>query len=519
MDVRCASAVFFNGKVYTLARHRQMAKAIAVADGRIVGVGDDSEIKRMAPRGAYKIDLGGRAVVPGFIDCHTHFVQMGLDAMTVDLSHTKTIDEALSLMKESAKKTPHGEWVVGTNWKETGWENGRFMTRKDLDDCCPENPAVAHRVCGHLSSVNTRAIELLGIDDKTQDVERDASGRLTGILTESAVSIVRNALKPDESRKMRGLMLAIHKAHSLGVTSINDSCSQGDLAIYRCAEKAGKLSVRTYLNMPSDALDSLLELSYVSGIGSEWLKLGGLKIFCDGALGARTAALSEPFADDPGNKGMLVHSRKEFDDIIMRTHEADMQLAVHAIGDAGIEVTIKAIETALERRPRKDHRHRIEHLELPAVGHLKRMRTSKIIASMQPNFIGEWGGTDGMYLARLGPRRLVRNNPFKEILNSRVKLVFGSDCMPFSPVYGIHSAANAPHDAQRISVSAAVSAYTRDAAYASFEERLKGTIEEGKLADFVVLSADPFEDPKAISSIVVLKTVVGGSIVFERRKR
>jgi hypothetical protein len=511
--------VFFNGRIHTLDAGKKLARAIAVADGRVVAVGDDVEIKRLAPRGCHKYDLGGKAVLPGFIDCHTHFIQMGVDSMNVDLSRTRTLDEAMSLLRESSKKIPEGEWVIGTGWKETGWKDARFITAKDLDECCPKHPVVAHRVCGHMSTVNSMAMSLLGIGAKTPDVELDPSGRPTGILRESAVSIARAATAPDRAKRLKGLALAIRKAHSLGVTSVHDNGDAKDLGIYRACERAGKLGVRVWYNTPSANLRSMLSMSVSTGIGSEFLKLGGLKVFCDGALGARTAALTEPYADDPSNKGMFVHDRAELEEIVSEAHGAEIQLAIHAIGDAGIDVALSSIRSAMDKNPRRDHRHRIEHLELPSPAHLEEMRRLKIIASMQPNFIGEWGGTEGMYVSRLGTKRASSNNPFREVLRSKVKLVFGSDCMPFSPTYGIHSAVNAPYDAQRISVLDAVAAYTRDAAYASFEERLKGTLAVGKLADFVVLSADPFSAPEQISSIKVVKTVVGGEVVFESTRK
>jgi len=519
---KTSTAFFYNGKIVTFDTGIAIGRAISVEDGRISGVGDVDEVRRIVPRGAHRYDLGGKVVVPGFIDCHTHFIQLGLDALTVELSQTKTIEEALSLMKEAAKRTPEGEWIVGTGWKESGWTGGRFITRADLDSACPNNPAVAHRVCGHLSSVNSGALSLLGIDAKTPDAEVDGSGKPTGVLTESAVSIARAATRPDSAKKLKALTLATRKAHSHGVTSVHDNGDSSDFETYREAEKAGRLGVRVWFNTPTDTLESRRKLFASTGIGSDWLKMGGLKVFCDGALGARTAALSEPFCDDPKNRGCYVHERKEFEEIVASTNEAGIQLAIHAIGDLGIDATIAALSSALERTPRRDHRHRIEHLELPAKPHLALMRRMGLIASMQPNFVGEWGGTDGMYISRLGNARTSRNNPFREVLQSRVKLVFGSDCMPMSPLYGIHSAVNAPYPSQRIGAVDAFSAYTKDAAHASFEDHIKGSISKGKYADFAVLSADPFETPQKISSMTVLRTVVGGIVVYERseaRKR
>lgn len=516
MNLRHATAIYYNCKVYTFDRFNKSARAVAVDDGRIVDIGSVSEIRKNAPRGCDKYDLRGKTVVPGFIDCHTHFVQMGVDSGNVDLSKTKSLEEALALIREAAKLIPEDEWVIATSWKESGWVDGRFITRDDLDSCCPGHPCVAHRVCGHMSSVNSKAISELSIDRKTHDACVDTSGRLTGVLKESAVSIPRLATAPDFAKKTTGLEAATMMAHSLGVTSINDNGESEDLHVYRTAERRGTLGVRVWFNTPSGTLDSMLKMGLSTGIGSDFLKLGGLKIFCDGALGARTAALSEEYSDDRGNKGMLVQRKSELDDLVGRANEANIQLAIHAIGDVGIDVTVKSLASALAKSPKTDHRHRIEHLELPTSGHLKEMRKLGLIASMQPNFIGEWGGTNGMYISRLGAKRTARNNPFKEVLASKVRLVFGSDCMPFSPLYGIHSAVNAPYPSQKISAFDAFAAYTRDAASASFSEDMKGTLSKGKLADFVVLSDDPFETSSKLSSVRVLKTIVDGDVVFDR---
>jgi len=518
MVARRADIVFYNAKVYTFDDAVGNARAIAVEEGRIIAVGSDKEIKRSAPRGCEKVDLGGRPVFPGFTDSHTHFIGMGVDSLGVDLSGTKSVDEALSLMRKAAEKAPPGGWVVGTGWSESRWSDGRFITRKDLDNSCPGHPAVAHRVCGHLSSVNSRAIDEMKLDAKTPDVEVSANGELTGVLRESAVVLAWSATKPSEVLKTRGLMAATKKAHRLGVTSIHDNGQMEDLRVYEEAESRGKLGVRVRFNIPSAHLNSILDLGLASNFGSEMLRIGGVKIFCDGALGARTAALSQPFVDDPGNKGVFVHRRKELDEMVSLANGAGIQIVMHAIGDAGIGTAISSIAAAVKSNPRKDHRHRIEHLELPGVEHLTSMRRLGIVASMQPNFVGEWGGINGMYYSRLGPERAARNNPFREVLDGKVRLAFGSDCMPFSPVYGILSAVNAPHKAQRISPEEAIRAYTSGPAYAAFEEDIKGAVSPGKLGDLVVLSADPIGDPSSLASVCVLKTIVGGEIVYEKSK-
>lgn len=518
MVARRADAVFYNGKVYTFDSGIGVVRALAVSDGEVIAVGSDSEIKGSAPRGCDKYDLGGKVVIPGFIDSHTHFVNMGVNIMNVDLMGAKSLNDAMARMKAGAKKVAEGEWVIGAGWTESKWAEGRFITKEDLDACCPNHPAVAHRICMHMSSVNSKAIDVLGLNAEIPGVESDAGGRLTGIIRESAVNIVLSATAPGKAKNARALTLATKRAHSLGVTSVQDNGSIEHLAVYRSAERSGKLGVRVTFNIPSSHLDSMLNLSLSSGLGSDFLRIGGVKIFCDGALGARTAALSEPYSDDPKNKGMFMQDRDAFDDMVAKANDADIQLVIHAIGDMGIEAVVSSIESALKDSPKKDHRHRIEHLELPSPQHLRRMQRLRLIASMQPNFVGEWGGINGMYYGRLGEKRAIRNNPFKEVLSARVRMVFGSDCMPFSPLYGVVSAVNAPHEAQRITAEEAVAAYTREAAFASFEETSKGTIAEGKHADLVILSGDPFTDAESLRNATVLKTVVGGKIVYERTK-
>lgn len=506
-----STTLFFNGRILTMSS-RARASAMIVEAGRIAEIGSLTDLRRAAPRGAERIDLKDRFVVPGFNDCHTHFVQMGVDSMSIDLARTRTMMEALELIKKGASRSKGDNWVVATGWRESAWPDGRFISRSDLDDCCRALPMVAYRICGHLCSVNTRAMSELGIDERTPDAELDSGGRPTGVLTESAVEACRKATETDAATRLKGIVRATRKAYRLGVTSVTDNGSTQDLAAYMTAKRSGRLNIRVSFNIPSANLDSLLDSSISTGLGDSWLRLGGVKVFCDGALGARSAALSRPYADDPSNSGMFVHKREDLDSLTARANEAGIQLAIHAIGDMGIDAAISTISQALRGNPRRDHRHRIEHLELPTRAHLQAMRRLGILASMQPNFIGEWGGTEGMYVSRLGPVRTSRNNPFREVLDEGVTLAFGSDCMPFHPMYGMSSAVNAPFPSQRIAPLEALAAYTRDAAFTSFEERDKGTLEKGKLADFAVLSGDIL-DPGISPNVTVLMTVLGGDVV------
>ena len=517
-----SDGLFYNGRILTFDSKPKTAEAIAVRDGKIVAIGTYDEVRVEVPRGCDKHNLKGRHVIPGFIDSHTHFLQMGLDRFNADLSSARSLKEALSLMASVAQRTPEGHWVIGTNWTEEAWPDGRHLTKADLDRCCPKHPAVAYRVCLHMCSVNSKAVERAGIDESTPGAVMTPSGKLTGVMKDSGLGIVYASIPTSEETRLKMLLSATIKAHSVGVTSIHDNGDVGaiyngdtsNLRTFKTAERMGKLRVRIRFNMPSSNLGHMLKLSS-SGLGSEWLSVGGLKVFCDGAVGARTAAMSEPYADDLGNKGSLVHNMRDLDDMVARASKGNIQLVIHAIGDVGIEAAISSIEKALEKTSESDHRHRIEHLSQPSAEHLKRMRRLGLIASMQPNFVVPFADVGGVYLKRLGPERARWSYPIAEVLRAGVRLAFGSDCMPMSPLLGIMCAASAAHKPQRITVEQGIAAYTVGAAYAGFEETVKGTISVGKMADFVVLSNDPFADARNIESTNVAQTVVAGRVVFD----
>jgi predicted amidohydrolase YtcJ len=261
-------------------------------------------------------------------------------------------------------------------------------------------------------------------------------------------------------------------------------------------------------------LSSLVAAGLMTGFGDAWFRLGAIKVFSDGSLGAYTAALREPYEGRPGDRGMLVHPRAELMTILRTEHRSGFQTATHAIGDDAIDEVITALEAVQAEEPRKDPRHRIEHFELPDDDLLRRSRKAGLIASCQPNFVGQWSGPGDVYETRLGTERAATNNPYRRVLARRIPLCFGSDGMPYGPLYGIHSAVNGFFGDQRISVEDAFRAATAGGAYASFEEELKGTLEAGKLADFVVLEDDPFEEPDRIAAARVHSTWIGGEPVY-----
>jgi len=494
---------------------------ILVEGDRIEAVGRRGEVE--VPEDAEVIDASGKTVLPGFIDAHCHFLYMGLGLLRyVDLSQARSLEEALELVKRRVEETPKGRWVLGRGWDESLWPERRYITKGDLDPLSPDNPIMLVRICGHLISVNSKALELAGITRETPNppgglIDRGPDGEPTGILRDARELLERVIPPPSEEEALEGLRRACDLALRLGCTSIQDAgLDPKALRIYQRAWEEGVLRVRAYLMLAEEAAEAAERLGIKTGFGDERLRLGSVKLLADGSMGARTAALFEPYADDPSTKGIFTLDPEELRRRIKEAHSRGFQLAVHAIGDRAIEEVVDAIEEALRERPRRDHRHRIEHCEVLTPNQIERIRELSLIASMQPNFVGNWSGPGGMYEARLGPERLRRNNPYRALMDEGVHMAFGSDSMPFHPLYGIWSAVNHPIRESRITVVEAVKCYTLEAAYSSFEEHLKGSLEPGKLADIVIIDGDLLEEPKGIKDMEVYMTIVGGEILYTK---
>ncbi|MFX1286345.1 MAG: amidohydrolase [Promethearchaeota archaeon] len=503
--------------------------AVIIHGSRIVGVGTVGGID--VPKNAEIFDATGKTIIPGFIDSHTHFILMGVRTLTtIDLSNTKSILELVEQVKARLTNLPKRTWLSGHGWDESGWFEKRYPTKKDLDHISPNNPVVLTPCYGHLMSVNSRALELAEITKETVDpsggkIDRDPiTGEPIGVLREEAMTLIDN-IKPliTKEESLKGLHKACEISLSWGCTSIHELEAQAlDFRTYQTALEQGNLRVRAYV-MPTarfteKMLDGIQTLGVRTFFGDEFLRIGAVKIYIDGSMGARTAVFSEPYSDDPSTKGIFTISPEELEQRVIRAHKLGMQVAIHAIGDRGIEEALNAIEVALEQEPRKDHRHRVEHCEILTADQILRIKRLGIIPSMQPNFVGEWGQRGGMYEQRLGPNRLKLNNPYRRLLDENITVTFGSDCgycppWPFNPMYGIWSAVNHPIKENRISLEEAVRCYTLNGAYASFEEDIKGTVEPGKLADIAILSKDLTSiPPEEIKDITVELTMVNGRI-------
>jgi predicted amidohydrolase YtcJ len=493
---------------------------VVIDDEWVVAVGKRDEVP--IPEGAEVIDASGRTVMPGLIDAHVHFLGMGISMIqNLNLRDTASIVEALDLLRKRVSTAEKGEWIRGMGWDDSKWEERRYATRFDLDAVSPDNPVMLVRVCGHLMTLNSRALEVAGITKDTADppgglIDRTPEGEPTGVLRDAGHLVWKNIPPVSEETALEGLRMVCDHALSLGCTGVHEAGLDGfGIRVYQRAMKEGSLKVRAYLMWRNGLAESMDALGLITGFGNEMVKLGSAKMILDGSLGARTASLFEPYEDDPSTKGLLMMSEEELVERVKTVHKAGSQVAVHAIGDYAIELVIGAIGEAIRDSPRKGHRHRIEHCELLSSNQIERIRSLGIVPSMQPNFAGEWSGKDGLYENRLGKRRLRQNNPYRYLLDEGVKVAFGSDCMPFSPLYGIWSAVNHPVRESRITLEEAVRGFTLDAAYASFEEKLKGSVEPGKLADITILEKDLTQLPsEEIKDVSVMMTIVGGKILY-----
>ncbi|MGD2142164.1 MAG: amidohydrolase [Candidatus Bathyarchaeota archaeon] len=503
--------------------------AVVTQGSKIVAVGP-SEDMTISPA-AEVINVEGKTIIPGFIDSHTHFILMGVRTLTnLDLSKTRSLEEVLDLIEARVPNVPGGEWLEGHGWDESAWPEKRYPTRYDLDSVSPQIPVILTPYYGHLVSVNSLALEVADVNKDTPDppggevVKDPETGEPTGILRDEAIGLMEKARPPTTAEaSLQGLRKACEIALTWGCTSIHElGADTTQLSTYQKARKDGTLRVRAYV-MPTarfteEYLDSLEVLGIHTGFGDEHYRIGAAKIYSDGSMGARTAVLTEPYADDPTARGLHTLNPEELRKRVTKAHGIGMQIAIHAIGDGGIEAALDAYEAALEEYPREDHRHRIEHCEILTGEQIQRIKRLKIIPSMQPNFAGEWGGPGGMYEQRLGPKRVKMNNPYRRLLDEGIQIAFGSDCgycppWPMNPLYGLWAAVNHPLEESRISLEEAVRAYTLDAAYSSFDEKIKGSLEPGKLADIAILSHDLTAiDPDEIKNVTVDITMVGGKI-------
>ena len=519
-----ADRLLVNAAVHTLTDPDTVFEAVAIRDGEIIRLGDSYELEFLEGVETDVIDCNGRVVLPGFIDAHTHMEQLGQHLVHADLSAAQSADDCLEALSAQAEREPDREWVLGFGYDDSAWESGP-LTRADLDAVSEDRPVIAMRVDLHTASLNSVALERFADDLPDADL-RTANGEPTGVAVEDAAEAVRRQLTADRDELREVLSAATQYAVERGVTGVHDKV-RGSSAprVYRELAADDELPIRVRIDYWSDHLESLVDVGLTTNAGSDRVQTGAIKSFSDGSIGSRTAKLQEPYADvvaEPDaecesadhERGQWVVDPDELGALVARADSEGYQLCIHAIGDEAIEETLSALEGTSDPGGR---RHRIEHAELLTDAQIDRMAEAGIVASVQPNF-HRWAGEGGLYDQRLGEKRRLRTNRFRRVLEAGVPLAFGSDCMPLEPLLGVQHAVTAPTAAQRLSVTEALRAYTRGAAFAGFDEDRLGTLAVGTRADLVILEESPWVQAERIDEIDVAMTIVDGEVVFDGRE-
>ncbi len=534
-----ADLVFTNANIITLDAGNPEAEALAVKGDRILAVGSAAEIAKTVGKKTRVVDLGGRTVVPGLIESHAHLLGMGRAKMILDLVATESEAQIAEIVRTHAAEIPPDRWILGRGWDQNDWETKAFPTHAALSAAAPDHPVCLTRVDGHALWANGKALALSDITAATADppggrIERDGQGAPTGVFIDNAMSLIRSHIpEPTGREKKEALLLAVKECNSLGFTSFHDA-GQGSetIALYRELLAEGKLTLRcnVMLSGGSDSLlDELLPAGPTIGEGDGFLTIRSIKLFADGALGSRGAALLEDYSDDPGNRGLLVDDEERIFTVACRALEHGFQVCTHAIGDRANRVVLNAYERAFKKYPAvNDHRFRIEHAQILDGADIERFAALGVIASMQaqhctsdmpwvPDRIGDARTAEGAYV-------------WRKLLDRGVHVPNGSDAPVESanPFLGIYAAVTRRardgkpsggwYPDQAMTRKEALASFTVEGAFASFEEKLKGRLKKGMLADITVLSKNISAAPEEeIPDIEATMTVVGGKIVFSRK--
>ncbi len=531
-----ADLLLFNGRIYTMDPVQPRAQALAIRNNRILAVGDDAELRPLLGPGGSAVDLEGQVAIPGLIDAHVHFgwFSWAIHRGEIDLDNVPTKAEAVARVASQARQVPAGQWIQGAGWNKNIWPDPSFPSAADLDAVSRDHPVALEDKSHHATWVNSRALDLAGITAASEDppggeIVRDEAGQPTGILLETAAQLVYKIVpEADVEPMVEALRKGTSEAHRLGLTGVHDPGHPIVLAAFQALRTRGELGLRALVHIPSGDLDAALRLGLRSGLGDEYLRIGGIKLFADGALGPQSAHMLAPYEGTAENTGIPTHTAGELRDMVSRARVGGLSIAAHAIGDAANRCVLDAIEFAQSEGPALAHHpslpNRIEHAQLLHPDDLPRLVRLGVIASMQPIH-----ATSDMVMAeRHWGRRCDFSYAWRSVLDSGAHLAFGSDCPveTLDPLPGIHAAVTRRSSdgspgpegwipVQRLTVTEAVRAYTVGAAQAAGEAHLKGSLSPGKLADVTVLSRDIFAiEPMEILDSRVTMTIFDGRIVF-----
>ncbi len=534
-----ADLVLFNGKIVTVDDAFSIRQAIAIKDGRILAVGGNELRNRYSA--ARSIDLGGRTVLPGFMDTHIHL--QGYSRRHIDFRQTKSIVELKQLVSEKAKELGPGEWITGDDWDEYHFTEQRKPLRGDLDAAAPNNPVVLIRAGSHSSVGNTKALQLADINKATPDpehglIEKDANGEPNGVIRERN-DLYTRLVPADKPRDVRDSLLAdVREQLGLGITSVIEagadvqpdvvgSYAEWELLYEKHGAELPRASIQIeYPTEPGHAKEGaakLKEFGRKTGDGNERLRVGSIgEMYADGGFTGPTAWVLVDYKGQPGFRGRAYFTPEQMHANIEAGHKLGWQFGIHAIGDAAIAMTVDALDTVLHDYPRDDHRDYLCHFSvLPPERTLQLMEKDKILIAQQPNFTYN---LEGRYTETLEGQRLATNNSLATPIKHGIFMAFGSDNLPIGPMVGLYAAVTRKGESgkvygagEAVSIKDAITMYTRNGAFLTREEKLKGTLEAGKLADMIVLPEDPLSiAPEKLLGLKVDMTIVGGRVLYDR---
>jgi len=530
-----ADMVLRGGKIITIDKKESTAEAVAVKYGRIVAVGKDGDVKALVGPKTKVIELKGRTVIPGLMDSHSHMADEGAGRLRfVDLSQeagVKSIKDIQERLAERAKKTPKGAWIFGYQEDDSKLAEKRHPTRWELDVASKNHPISLSTVGGHFSILNSKAYEMAGVTKETPDpvggkFDRDAKGEITGGAHEKAIDLIIPAVaqEPTAEQSIEGAKSILMDCASVGLTCAYDLVDKSQIRALIDLNTKGELPIRMRMDATIDLFPQLNATGVHQMFGDDMLRLCGVKFFFDGAISARTAVVTEPYCDKPGFYGVMSTTREIAEDVLGRAYAAGYRVSCHANGDKAIAMYLDIMEGLQAKYPREDPRNRDIHCTVitkELVAKIKRLGILPTIFGPYPYYHGD------KLLVPFGEERLERMFAARTFLDAGVKLAAHSDhpCAPFPPLMAIHALVNRTTKAgkpigrsQRITVMEALRLYTINSAYQSFDEDRLGSIEEGKLADFVILGRDILTIPTTeIKDIPVDATIVGGKIVYEKK--
>lgn len=529
-----ADKVFVNGTIYTMDPKNPKAEAVATFGKMILGVGQKSDMESLIGPDTKVIDLGGRTMIPGINDSHSHIIMYGINLTLVDLDPSKCPDIATmkKLVAERAALLGPGKWVQGWGWDETRMTDGRMPNADDMSEACPNNPVTLTRGCVHMILTNRMGLDMAGVTNDTPDPEggkivRDEHGVATGLMQDNAQNFIKDIVPPYTKDEMVAAIETASKAYnSKGITSSCDAGTlisvEGENQAWYEAWASGRMTIRNTTLMAGDTAAKIKSLGVGSNFGDDMLRFGCVKFFMDGSLGGATACMKKAYKSNPDNFGLAYMEQDELNAKVKEAHDLGYQISVHAIGDETIDRVVTAIENALKYNPRTDHRHRIEHNSYCTPDLLEREKKAGINISVNPDFLYFFGIS---HLKHIGTD-VYQEFAAKTALKMGIPVAIGSDCPVLvpDPCYGLYAITQRKaidgSDLGRdecLTMDQALRAYTKAGAYMTFEENIKGTIERGKLADFAVLNYDPYTlDGEEILKFAAEMTVLGGKIVFEK---